>query len=229
MRKNFSKRFYIYPARIGPRNGLNDNDIELSDNCDLSLSYISNDGAGCFDCHPQYKCSLFVNTARPDRMNTFKVWDFEVFGIDYGHPYNINKLCKYPDIIMKYVETNDISEESLKQFDDDTELLNDLNVIYCEDSTIRFKLSHYYFENPSDLLLNTQIVDKQNDRYLKKWTGNYKWKLLYRASEHGYTPESFHEYCDDKGPTLIIVKSSGGWIFGGYTTKSWSGHGIYII
>ena len=62
----------------------------------------------------------------------------------------------------------------------------------------------------------------------RKWVGNdCKWKLLYRASEHEYTGKSFHEYCDDKGPTLMVVKSSGGWIFGGYTTQSWSGDGIY--
>ena len=45
--------------------------------------------------------------------------------------------------------------------------------------------------------------------------------MIYRASEHGYTAKSFHNYCDDKGPTLVIVKSSRGWIFGGYTTQSW--------
>ena len=63
---------------------------------------------------------------------------------------------------------------------------------------------------------------------MREWLGSdYDMKLLYRASEHGYTAKSFHKYCDDKGPTLIIIKSSEGWIFGGYTTQSWSGDGIY--
>ena len=66
------------------------------------------------------------------------------------------------------------------------------------------------------------------DDELREWLGNdYDMKLLYRASEHGYTAKSFHDYCDDKGPTLIIIKRSEGWIFGGYTTQSWSGDGIY--
>ena len=64
---------------------------------------------------------------------------------------------------------------------------------------------------------------KKYDSYLRKWAGNYQWRLLYRASEHEYSGKSFHECCDDKGPTLIVIKSSGGWIFGGYTTRSWSG------
>ena len=75
----------------------------------------------------------------------------------------------------------------------------------------------------SFLLENTDYDDK-----MREWLGSdYDMKLLYRASEHGYTAKSFHKYCDDKGPTLIIIKSSEGWIFGGYTTQSWSGDGIY--
>ncbi len=69
---------------------------------------------------------------------------------------------------------------------------------------------------------STILLDTQYDSYLREWLGNdIKWKLLYRASEHEYTASSFHECCDDKGPTLVVIKSSGGWIFGGYTTQSW--------
>ena len=153
--------------------------------------------------------------------------DYEVFGIDNENRDNINKLCKHPDIIMKYNETKDISEESLKEFDDDIELLSDLNAINCKDSAIRLKISHYYFKNSSEFLPNTQLVNQQYDSKLREWIGDYKWKMLYRASEHEYTGYSFHKYCDDKGPTLIVIKSSGGWIFGGYTTQSWSRWGIY--
>ena len=46
----------------------------------------------------------------------------------------------------------------------------------------------------SSFLKESIINKKQYDRYLKDWLGNeYKWKLLYRASEHDYTGESFHE------------------------------------
>ena len=132
---------------------------------------------------------------------------------------------------MEYIETKDISEESLKQFDDDIELLNDLDAIHCEDSAIRVKISRYYFKNPSEFLPNSQLVDKKYDDKLREWCGDYKWKLLYRASEHEYSGDVFHECCDDKGPTLIVIKSTEGWIFGGYTTKSWrsSSRCIYII
>ena len=81
---------------------------------------------------------------------------------------------------------------------------------------------------PSDCLNNMSmyfcsiLVNQQYDSYLRKWLGDHKWKLIYRASEHGYTATSFHECCDNKGPKLIVIKSREGWIFGGYTTQSWT-------
>ena len=200
-------------------------DIHIGDKCNTENSCrIKNDGIRGYEYDHKYKMSLFVNTAGTNEENKFSVLDYEVFGIDFENRDNINKLCKYPDIIWKYIKTKDISEESLKQFDDDVELLNDLDTISCVDSNIRFKISSYYFKNPSEFLPNTWIVNQQYDDILREWLGNdYKWKLLYRASEHGYTGESFHICCDDKGPTLVIIKSSGGWIFGGYTTQSWIG------
>ncbi len=198
-------------------------DIYINYKCNKENScFIYNDGTRGYECHPQYKSLLFVDK------DNFSVLDYEVFGIDFESRENINKLCKHPDIIMKYIETNDISEESLKQFVNDKELLSDLDAIYCEGSNIRTKISQYYFKNHSEFLPDTIIVNQQYDSYLKNWLGNdHKWKLLYRASEHYYTAKSFHECCDNKGPTLIIIKSDGGWIFGGYTKKSWNRDSIY--
>ena len=85
----------------------------------------------------------------------------------------------------------------------------------------------FTLKNPSEFLPDTQIVSQQYDDKLREWLGDHKLTLLYRASDDEYSGRSFHEFCDDKGPTLVIIKSSGGWIFGGYTTQSWSGRCIY--
>ena len=45
--------------------------------------------------------------------------------------------------------------------------------------------------------------------------------LLYLASADGKTAKDFHRCCDNKGPTLVVIKS-GEFICGGYTSKSWS-------
>ncbi len=86
----------------------------------------------------------------------------------------------------------------------------------------------FFFPIYSPFLKDTILLGQHYDSYLKEWLDSYyKWKLLYRASEHDYTATSFHECCDNKGSTLIVIKSSGGWIFGVYTTETWSGYGIY--
>ena len=44
--------------------------------------FIHNDGPNSYECHPEYKSSLFVNTAGPDEENKFSVLDYEVFIIN---------------------------------------------------------------------------------------------------------------------------------------------------
>ncbi len=151
----------------------------------------------------------------------FSLHHYEVYGI-VNYKENIYKRCKYPDIIWNCLETDDIPDKYLSQFDNEDELRKDLDSIKCENHAIRLKLSQYCLKNPSEFLPKTTIVDKQYDNILKEWIGSeYKLKLLYRASEYKNETRLFHECCDDKGPTLIIIKSTEGWIFGGYTTQSW--------
>ena len=85
-----------------------------------------------------------------------------------------------------------------------------------------------FFIRPSEVLIGSKLMDQQFDSYLREWAGDHQWELIYRASEHKFSPRSFHESCDDKGPTIVIAKSIGGSLMGGYTTKSWKyGEGIY--
>ncbi len=42
-----------------------------------------------------------------------------------------------------------------------------------------------------------------------------------RGSIHGFSAQVFHELCDAKGPTISIVESDSGKIFGGFTTVAW--------
>ena len=221
-----NRRGSQYVIECYPSFGSSFCDIKIYDNCNEDNNSI-NDCFTKYEYHLQYRSSLFVNTAGPNDANMFSVLDYEVYCIDNYKDY-INNFCKHPDIIWEFIETKDISEESLKEVDDDTELLNDLDAIYSDDNDIRVKISRCCLKNPSELLPNTQIVDQRCDSYLREWLGNdYNWKLIYRASEHEHLNYYFHEYCDNKTPTLVIIKSSRGWIFGGYTTQSWSGECMY--
>ena len=142
----------------------------------------------------------------------------------------IDMKMKYYDVIDYYLKNGKVSKEFVKnhRYDgNDDELMNEMEMVGIKLNDEGKKEIRRCFD--SRFLRGSMILlDNQYDAKLREWCGDYKWKLLYRGSEHGYTAKSFHEYCDDKGPTLVIIKSSEGWIFGGYTTRSWSGDCIYV-
>ena len=47
--------------------------------------------------------------------------------------------------------------------------------------------------------------------------------LIYRGSRDGWSAkDNFHQLCDEKGPTLVLIKvKETGRICGGYTSRSW--------
>ena len=54
------------------------NDIYIKDNCnEENICSINNDGIHGYECHPEYKSSLFVNTAGSEEENRFSVLDYE--------------------------------------------------------------------------------------------------------------------------------------------------------
>ena len=48
-----------------------------------------------------------------------------------------------------------------------------------------------------------------------------KWKRCWRASVDGWAASTFHSGCNNKGPTVTIIRVGGKYIFGGYTNLSW--------
>jgi len=50
---------------------------------------------------------------------------------------------------------------------------------------------------------------------------------LFVASEDGDATSDFHSACDGKGPTVVIVESTNGNVFGGYSDLSWESSGNY--
>ena len=52
-------------------------------------------------------------------------------------------------------------------------------------------------------------------------------KLLFRASEHGFSAKEFHRWCDGKAPTLVVVRTNYGKTLGGYTPVPWKSVGGY--
>lgn len=72
---------------------------------------------------------------------------------------------------------------------------------------------------------STIIKSTSNANILHDWLqadgldGNFN--LLYRSSRDGRNDGTFHSKCDNKGPTLSIIKTSDGYVLGGYTNIHW--------
>ena len=70
------------------------------------------------------------------------------------------------------------------------------------------------------------ILSSDQQQTLIKWlketltSASYDYALIYRASRNGWGSANFHSCCDNKGPTVTVVKS-GNYIFGGYTEHPW--------
>lgn len=59
---------------------------------------------------------------------------------------------------------------------------------------------------------------------LKEWISEVatpNFTLIYRGSRDGWRATNFHTKCDMKGPTVLVVKSHLGKIFGGFTDVDW--------
>merc|ERR1739838_260168 len=53
-------------------------------------------------------------------------------------------------------------------------------------------------------------------------------ETVYVASKDGDSPAQFHKKCDNEGPTVVIVQSTTGAVFGGYTDMNWKSTGNYV-
>eukprot|EP00668_Euglena_longa_P000364 GGOE01000467.1.p1 GENE.GGOE01000467.1~~GGOE01000467.1.p1 ORF type:complete len:545 (-),score=64.97 GGOE01000467.1:363-1997(-) len=55
-----------------------------------------------------------------------------------------------------------------------------------------------------------------------------KLELLYRASRDGWRACRFHSLCDNQGPTVTVIRSAEGYIFGGYLDQPWNSMNVYL-
>ncbi|KAF2072806.1 hypothetical protein CYY_005880 [Polysphondylium violaceum] len=73
--------------------------------------------------------------------------------------------------------------------------------------------------------LDSQIGNLDTFKIINDWidsTKQFKFELLYRASENEFEASTFHEKCDGQGATITLIKTTDGNIFGGYNSQSWT-------
>ena len=48
------------------------------------------------------------------------------------------------------------------------------------------------------------------------------WNLLYRERDHGFKIRDLNKRCKGESPTMMIIKTTENYVFGGYTKANWT-------
>ena len=99
---------------------------------------------------------------------------------------------------------------------------------YSQHRHVPLALKYLISQFSKRIIGSTLLTTKEDLEFFQllttKLPATIKFKCLFRASDHGFSASEFHKLCDEKGPTITIIKSNWGNIFGGYTSISWTNH-----
>ena len=147
--------------------------------------------------------NLIINISLPKNQEII----FELKLIKKNNKNNSDEL-----IVKLNKELNEVKNENIKLKKEIKQLKERINIYNKK------------YNNIYDLDSN---IIKGNENYIKSiknWINpskKIKAELLYRLSENGDNYSTFHELCDNKGPTLILFHVNDGNIIGIYTPLSW--------
>ena len=86
-------------------------------------------------------------------------------------------------------------------------------------------------KNPLKIFKESKILkNKEEEIMISNWikpNSKIKFTLLYQISRDGDNIITFYNKVKNKFPTLILIKSKSGFIFGGYTNNTWEETKIY--
>ncbi|XP_019632587.1 PREDICTED: interferon-induced protein 44-like [Branchiostoma belcheri] len=79
------------------------------------------------------------------------------------------------------------------------------------------------------MALRKRLTEEDEDQ-LREWLGkpDAGFELLFKASTQGYNSATFHQLCNNKGPTVTVAYNAIGWVFGGYASEPWTSRGSYV-
>eukprot|EP01117_Protostelium_nocturnum_P013982 TRINITY_DN5273_c0_g1_i3.p1 TRINITY_DN5273_c0_g1~~TRINITY_DN5273_c0_g1_i3.p1 ORF type:complete len:194 (+),score=44.39 TRINITY_DN5273_c0_g1_i3:512-1093(+) len=84
---------------------------------------------------------------------------------------------------------------------------------------------YYQIDPPEELIPPTLpgLLSYSHRRKIEEWwlEGKRIGELLYRATRDGFKGSDFIDRCSRRGKTLIVIKSTEGWVFGGYASTDW--------
>ena len=154
-----------------------------------------------------------------------------VFVVNEKSKNDSEKIDELYNIISTFnIEIINLKEENKKIKEENISLKEKIQefLLYIPD----LKVIKAILETEKILNLDSKIIEDNinYNKTLKNWINpnkKIKSELLYRMSRDGIEYSTFHKLCDNKGPTIILVKLIDGDILGIYTPINWDINGSW--
>ncbi|KAJ5069005.1 pep-cterm sorting domain-containing protein [Anaeramoeba ignava] len=123
------------------------------------------------------------------------------------------------DTLKENLIPNQISQKLIQfqKLENDQKKEKELNQLIEKENSLIFK-TRFHFE--SEIIQEKEHIEK-----LKEWINDNKFfskmKKGFSATKDGFSAKNWHEKVDNKGKTLVIIKTKDDYIFGGFTKVGW--------
>ena len=125
-----------------------------------------------------------------------------------------NMKNKVDRILSEFEDINDNNE---------SETNNSKSQIYFNERKLKNFIKSSILKTQEEYnLIKNKLLSKRKSQICK----NINYKLLYKASKDTDKVNIFHQKCDNKKNTLILIETDNGNKFGGFTTQTWEGNTI---
>ncbi|CAI2385495.1 unnamed protein product [Moneuplotes crassus] len=143
--------------------------------------------------------------------------------------YKTNNLFQVMRNVVKKADIINIDQiditESLILLDQ-----NVLSEVHRIVEDIKFApISQSYLDKVRDLFRKSTILKPNliTPEFVSMFEKLRSTERLFQLTRDGQSPFEFHEKCDNKGQTIMIIKTLNGHIFGGYNPTSWISEYVY--
>ena len=125
--------------------------------------------------------------------------------------------------IIPYIKELNLKFEKLEK--ENKELAKKVDLLMTKNE----EKNYYSNQAQSNLFKESNIITSESTKLILSFLINkpVKTKLLYDSKIHGDTAKAFHSQCDGKNPSIYIVKTKNGFIFGGYLSVPWQSKNNY--
>ena len=166
------------------------------------------------------------NKTNSKSLDTFNAIVKELESFHTLNNENLNKNVIDDKLVKKSnEEATNMAKKAELEIENLKNIIFDGNILKFERNTEKINdaiLGKLNKNKMIDSLIISNHSEQKQLLSLCEFSSNQKWNLIYRASQDGFEAFSFHTKCDNKLNTLIIIKSTNGNVFGGYTEQTWN-------